>query len=111
MFEQLQTLHVRDRAGRRRSDDPTVLATLMRRAEERRAERAAGADADDRPDATATDESAIRATRSTRATMLQNDRGHDARGDEQFLLASAVSSYFLYGAGSLDLADTARLGR
>lgn len=80
------------------SDDPTVLARLVRRAEERRAERAAssGATAGGEPD-DARDAFDPR-------TMMQST-GVMTLVAYQFLLSSAVSSYFVFGAGSLELAD------
>ncbi|GAA1987866.1 hypothetical protein [Microbacterium pumilum] len=80
------------------SDDPTVLARLIRRAEERRAERAAsnGATASGEPDDG-------RDSVDPR-TMMQNT-GVMTLVAYQFLLSSSVSSYFVYGAGSLELAD------
>ena len=76
------------------SDDPTVLATLIRRAEEHRAERAAsgGADADDvRRDRHR--EPAIRATRRPARRCCMNT-GVMTLVAYQFLLSSSVSSYF-----------------
>lgn len=106
MFEQLRPFMAeseRDAA----SDDPTVLARLVRRAEEHRAQRAAGGGADAGTAATAT---AIRPD-----TPWADPRdGVDVRGmlassgvmllmANNVLASSAVVSYYTLGAGSLQL--------
>jgi hypothetical protein len=103
MFEQLRPFmseSERDAA----SDDPTVLARLIRRAEEHRAERAlhGGTDAA-APVATATREADPRDAVDPRLVM--QNTGVMTLVAYQFLLSSSVSSYFMYGAGSLALAD------
>jgi hypothetical protein len=88
------------------TDDPTVLAKLVRRAEERRAARAAGADG---PDAEA--EASMRTRTATadalsvdpREVMMRN--GVMALVAYQFLTASSISAYFTVGAGSLAMGD------
>lgn len=116
MFEQLRPFLAeseRDAAA----EDPTVIARLVRRAEEHRARRAAEADA------------ATRAAAAPAATAVAVDDG-DPRGRfdgdprdqvdtrsmllqvgvltivaNQFLLSSSVAAYFTVGAGSLQLAS------
>ena len=104
MFEELRPfMSETERAAT--SDDPTVLASLIRRAEEHRARRAASGKADvAAPVATTTRESDDPRDGVDPRAMLQN-AGIMALVANQFLLSSAVSSYFLYGAGSLGLAD------
>lgn len=100
MFEQLRPfMSETERAAA--SDDPTVLARLVRRAEERRAERAASdkAAAAAPPSGTGDPRDAV----DPRA-MFQ-DSGVLTLVAYQFLLSTAVSSYFLSGAGSLELAE------
>jgi uncharacterized membrane protein YgcG len=105
MFEQLRPFM--SEAERTASpEDPTVLATLMRRAEQRKAERAA---AKDGPDAEA--EASVRTTTATadstyvdpRSVMMQS--GAMGIVAYQFLMTSAVYSYFTFGAGSLTIGD------
>lgn len=88
------------------SDDPVVLARLLRRAEERKAQR----------------EGESRDAATTTATMERTPGVRDPRDDvdplsvmtqvgltyaiaNQFILAGAVTSYFAYGAGALTLGD------
>jgi hypothetical protein len=111
MFEQLRPFMAeseRDAA----SDDPTVLAKLVRRAEEHRARRAAGGGAD-----AATGVATATAVRPTAGDPdAQDDRRDDVdvRGmlatsgvmllvANNVLVSSAVMSYYTVGAGSLHL--------
>jgi hypothetical protein len=102
MFEQLRPF-MSDAERDAASDDPTVLAKLVRRAEERRAARANGQGAAD-----------------AGATVTATDGSHDGFADPRdylrdsgvmalvamsFVHSHAVNSYFLFGAGSLMLAD------
>jgi hypothetical protein len=106
MFEQLRPF-MSESEQAAASDDPTVLARLVRRAEEHRARRAAG-----RGDSAGSAGSAGTPTLESDdprdavdpRAMLQNT-GVMTLVAYQFLLSSSVSSYFLYGAGSLALAD------
>ena len=104
MFEQLRPFmseSERDAA----SDDPTVLARLVRRAEERRAQRAANGGTDAPASvATATREADDPRDAIDPRALMQNT-GIMTLVAYQFLLSSSVSSYFVYGAGSLALAD------
>lgn len=99
MFEQLRPF-MSEKEQTAASDDPTVLARLVRRAEEYRAERAARAAAEDGGGRVSNDPRDAVDPR----TMLQNT-GITTLVASQFLLSSSVSSYFMYGAGSLELAD------
>lgn len=104
MFEQLRPF-MSETEQAAASDDPTVLARLMRRAEEHRARRAAGGGTDvPAAVATATREPDDPRDAVDPRAMLQNT-GVMTLVAYQFLLSSSVSSYFMYGAGSLTLAD------
>lgn len=107
MFEQLRPFMAdgeRDAA----SEDPTVLARLVRRAEEHRARRAANGTTDAAPGVTAVatrdrddvqdprDEVDVRSVLATAGVM--------SLVANQFLVSSAVTAYFTVGAGSLELA-------
>lgn len=97
MFEQLRPF-MSDAERDAASDDPTVLARLMRRAEERRAARAGGTDAP--PSAkTATGT----AEPLTDPRDLLRDTGVMTVVALHFMSAQAVNSYFLFGAGSLTI--------
>ena len=108
MFEQLRPFLAeseRDAAA----EDPTVIARLVRRAEEHRAQRAANAETD----------AATRAEASAARTAVAVDDGDPRdRVDvqamllnvgvmtivaNQFLLSSSVAAYYTVGAGSLGL--------
>lgn len=83
------------------SDDPIVLAKLLRRAEERRAARAAGSD---------TAQSSSRATATSVVDPvdprdLMRETGMMPLVANNFLMAAAVSMYFTQGAGSLTIGD------
>ena len=87
------------------SDDPTVLARLVRRAEEHRARRAASGGADAATSvATATREPDDPRDAVDPRAMLQST-GVMTIVATQFLVSTSISSYFIYGAGSLELAD------
>lgn len=105
MFEQLRPFM--SEAERSASpEDPHVLATLVRRAEQRRAERAGASGG---PDAEA--EASVRTATATadtsyvdpRAMMMQT--GVMALVAYQFMTTSAVTSYFTVGAGSVAIGD------
>ena len=98
MFEQLRPF-MSETEQAAASDDPTVLARLLRRAEERRAERAASGGT---PAAAG---EAVDARDAVDPRGLLQDSGVMTLVASQFLLSSAVSSYFIQGAGSLDLAN------
>ena len=106
MFEQLRPF-MSDAERAASPEDPHVLATLVRRAEERRAARAA---AGGEPDA--------EAEASVRTATATADRNGDVDSRDvmmrtgvmglvayQFLMASSVSAYFTVGAGSLVIGD------
>lgn len=105
MFEQLRPF-MSDAERTASPEDPFVLARLVRRAEERRAERAAASTG---PDAEA--EASVRTATATadptyvdpRTMMMQ--AGVMNLVAYQFLLTSSVSAYFTVGAGSLVLGD------
>lgn len=109
MFDQLRPF-LADADREAAPDDPHVLAKLVRRAEQRRAERASsGGAAGAGPDAEA--EEAVRARTATadegyvdpRTVMMQT--GVMALVAYQFMTTSAVTAYFTVGAGSLGIAD------
>lgn len=83
------------------SDDPTVLAKLVRRAEERRAEREARTDA--ATPATAVGEADPRDAVDSRRLLMDN--GVAAVVAQNFLLSAAVMSYWTVGGGSLAIAS------
>ncbi|WP_457098294.1 hypothetical protein [Microbacterium sp. P5_E9] len=103
MFEQLRPF-MSETEQASASDDPTVLARLIRRAEEHRAGRKRAESDAAAPVATATRESDDPRDAVDPRALLQ-DTGVMTMVAYQFLLSSSISSYFLYGAGSLDLAD------
>jgi hypothetical protein len=104
MFEQLRpfmSVAEQDAA----SDDPTVLAKLVRRAEERRAARVNGEkDAADRG-STATATSLVDPRDEVDSRAILRDSGVMTVVAMNFLMASSINSYFLFGAGSLLIAD------
>lgn len=105
MFEQLRPFMSDDERSAA-SDDPNVLAKLVRRAEERRVARDTTPGG---PDAEA--EESVRTATATadpgytdpRAVMMQT--GVMSLVAYQFLLTSSVSAYFTVGAGSLMIGD------
>ncbi|SFS03982.1 hypothetical protein SAMN04487846_1733 [Microbacterium sp. cf046] len=105
MLEQLRPF-MSDAERSAPSDDPNLLAKLVRRAEERRTARAAAGAG---PDAEA--EASVRTTTATvdpnyvdpRTVMAQT--GVMSLVAYQFLLTSSVSAYFTVGAGSLAIGD------
>jgi hypothetical protein len=106
MFEQLRPF-MSDAERTAEPGDPHVLAKLVRRAEERRAERAAASQG---PDAAA--EASVRTATATaehdpvadaRDLMLRN--GVMALVAYQFIASNSVIAYFTVGAGSLGVAD------
>jgi hypothetical protein len=100
MFEQLRPF-MSDAERNAASDDPTVLAKLVRRAEERRAERASSQSAATQT-ATATQEGLDpRDGVDSRALLLSS--GVSVVVAQNFLLAAAVTTYFSAGGGSLAL--------
>ncbi|WP_169582669.1 MULTISPECIES: hypothetical protein [Microbacterium] len=99
MFEQLRPF-LSDAERDASTDDPTVIAKLFRRAEERRAEREEGG-ADRRSAATMTDEADPRDLVDPRQLVLSS--GAAALVTQNFLLSAAVATYFSAGAGSLML--------
>lgn len=99
MFEQLRPFMAESERNAA-SDDPTVLAKLVRRAEERRAQREAGTDAAARP--TAVDQADPRDAVDPRRLLLDN--GVAIVVAQNFLLSAAVMSYWSVGGGSLAIA-------
>ena len=105
MFEQLRPF-MSDAERTASPEDPHVLATLVRRAEERRAARAAGGES---PDAAA--EASVRTATGTaddsyvdpRTMMMQT--GVMTLVAYQFMTTSAITAYFTVGAGSLAIGD------
>jgi hypothetical protein len=105
MFEQLRPF-MSDAERSASPEDPYVLATLVRRAEERRAARAAAGAG---PDAAA--EASVRTATATaddsyvdpRGVMMQT--GVMALVAYQFMTTSAITAYFTVGAGSLAIGD------
>jgi hypothetical protein len=109
MFEQLRPF-LADSERDAAAEDPTVIARLVRRAEEHKARRAAEADA-----------AAQAAADPARTAVAVDDRdprdGVDARAmllnvgvmtivANQFLVSSSIAAYFTVGAGSLQLGDS-----
>ena len=103
MFEQLKPF-MSESEQAAASDDPTVLARLVRRAEEHRAARAAAGRHSAGPVGTATLEQGDPRDAVDPRAMLQNT-GVMTLVAYQFLLSTSVSSYFMFGAGSLVLSD------
>ena len=102
MFEQLRPFMAeseRDAA----SDDPIVLAKLLRRAEEHRAQRVGGADAPARA-TTATDVRDPDARDAVDPRELMMGAGVMGVVANQFLLSTVIAMYFTQGAGSIGLA-------
>ena len=97
MFEQLRPF-LADTERDAASDDPTVLAKLVRRAEERRSQRAAGAAA---PAATMTADP--RDAVDPRELLTRS--GVAGLVSQNFLLSAAVMTYFTAGGGSLAIAS------
>jgi len=110
MFAQLRPF-MSDAEQSAAPDDPTVLAKLVRRAEERRAEREAGGGADAGA-AVATETRADTDPRDgvdSRALLLSS--GVAMVVSQQFLLSAAVMTYFTAGAGSVGIgAEPAWIG-
>ena len=102
MFEQLKPF-MSESERTAAADDPTVLARLIRRAEEHRAQRAAAEKDGAASVATATRESDDPRDAVDPRTMLLS-AGVMTIVASQFLISSSIASYFLYGAGSLELA-------
>jgi hypothetical protein len=104
MFEQLRPF-MSDAERNAASDDPTVLAKLVRRAEERRAQRAAGASAAEAGGvATATREDADpRDALDSRDLLLRSGVGVVVA--QNFLVSAAVVAYFSAGGGSVAIAS------
>ena len=105
MFDQLRPFMSDDERSAA-SDDPHVLARLVRRAEERRTARAAtqsGPDAEAEASVRTTTATADPAYTDPRAVMMQT--GVMSLVAYQFLLTSSVSAYFTVGAGSLMIGD------
>jgi uncharacterized membrane protein YgcG len=102
MFEQLRPFM--SNAERTASpDDPHLLAKLVRRAEERRAERVA-ADGGAEPAASTTTLTASADPYvDPRDVMMRS--GVTARVAYQFLVADSITAYFTVGAGSLMMGD------
>jgi len=107
MFEQLRPF-MSDEERSASPEDPHVLAKLVRRAEERRAERAAaasgGADAE-RAASVKTQTATAEAQPYVDARAVLMQTGVMAVVAYQFAAATAVTSYFTVGAGSLVLGD------
>ncbi|WP_157536885.1 hypothetical protein [Microbacterium sp. Root180] len=99
MFDQLRPFMAESERNAA-SDDPSVLAKLVRRAEERRAQREAGADAS--TVATAVGEADPRDAVDSRRLLLDN--GVAIVVAQNFLLSAAVMSYWSVGGGSLAIA-------
>lgn len=106
LFEQLRPF-MAESERESASDDPIVLAKLLRRAEERRAARAAnaegGSSAGTAESATAVGVMDPRDRIDPRDVMMRN--GMMAAVSSQFLMTAAVAVYFTAGAGSLVIAD------
>lgn len=101
LFEQLRPFMAESEKDAA-SDDPIVLAKLLRRAEERRAQRASAAKESADPSArTAT--SVIDPDQDPRELMWRT--GMMPLVANNFLVAAAVAVYFTDGAGSLTLID------
>ncbi|HKP07038.1 MAG TPA: hypothetical protein VJU58_07270 [Microbacterium sp.] len=106
MFEKLRPF-LADSERDAAAEDPTVIARLVRRAEEHRARRAAEAEAaaqaatDPARTAVAVDDRDPRDGVDTRAMLL--NVGVMAIVANQFLVASSVTAYYTVGAGSLQL--------
>lgn len=100
MFEQLRPFMAESERNAA-SDDPSVLAKLVRRAEERRAQREGQTDAATRPTSVA--EADPRDAVDSRRLLLDN--GVAVVVAQNFLLSAAVMSYWSVGGGSLAIAS------
>ncbi|MHC2998012.1 hypothetical protein [Microbacterium sp. HJ5] len=108
MFEQLRPFLAeseRDAA----SDDPTVLAKLVRRAEERRAQRAAAGGAGTADSGATATGTLPRDPGDPRDAVDSRDlltgSGMAVLVSQNFLLSAAVVTYFSYGGGSVGIAS------
>jgi len=106
MFEQLRPF-MSDEERSASPDDPHVLAKLVRRAEERRAERAAagGGAGAERAASVKTQTATAEPQPYVDARDVLMQTGVMAVVAYQFAAATAVTSYFTVGAGSLVLGD------
>ena len=105
MFEQLRPF-MSESERTASPEDPHLLAVLVRRAEQRRAERtAAGAQPDADAEASVRTQTAVadEGYVDPRAMLMQT--GVMALVAYQFMMTSAVTAYFTVGAGSLIIAD------
>lgn len=100
MFEQLRPF-MSESERNAAPEDPTVLAKLVRRAEERRAEREAATDAS--RVATAVGEADPRDAVDSRRLLMDN--GVAVVVSQNFLLSAAVMSYWSVGGGSMAVAS------
>jgi len=99
MFDQLRPFMAEDE-HETASDDPKLLAKLVRRAEERRAKRANGRDADD-GGAIATDIGDPLDAIDPRSILMKS--GVMPIVAMNVIMSQAVGSYFLIGAGALNV--------
>ncbi|MFE7843593.1 hypothetical protein ACFUTX_00205 [Microbacterium sp. NPDC057407] len=102
MFEQLRPF-LSEKERDAASDDPTVLAKLVRRAEERRAKRAEGSSTDGALLTDTREERDPRDAVDSRALLMNS--GVAVMVSQNFLLSAAVVAYFSAGGGSLALAS------
>lgn len=102
MFEQLRPF-LSEKERDAASDDPTVLAKLVRRAEERRAMRAEGPQASGAVLTEERGELDPRDAVDSRALLMSS--GVAVMVSQNFLLSAAVVAYFSAGGGSLALAS------
>lgn len=102
MFEQLRPF-LSEKERDAASDDPTVLAKLVRRAEERRAKRAEGTSTEGALLTDTRDQGDPRDAVDSRALLMNS--GVAVMVSQNFLLSAAVVAYFSAGGGSLALAS------
>lgn len=102
MYAQLRPFMAEEEKDAARDDDPTVLARLVRRAEEHRARRANGAGSEDGATLTTVQDRDPRDAVDSRGLLL-----HTATAGllaHQVLASSTVMFYFAHGGGSVGIA-------
>ena len=105
MFEQLRPF-MSESERTASPEDPHVLAALVRRAEQRRAERSSsGAQPDAEAEASVRTATAVPDDGYVDPRTMMMQTGVMALVAYQFMTTSAVSAYFTVGAGSLLIAD------
>lgn len=102
MFEQLRPF-LSEKERDAASDDPTVLAKLVRRAEERRAQRAEGGGATTGGSVATDTRESLDPRDAVDSRALLTSGGVAGMVSQNFLLSAAVVTYFSMGGGSVAL--------